>query len=203
MKIVEFRGVDNLVACEVTKDDNDQSGGYKTGEVFELAGVAEISKTTATSTETKYYDNVPALVMDSEGSDEITITASVPDLATYAKIAGKDIDEATGAMIDGLRTPKYFALGYRMRKTDGTYRYVWRLKGQFSIPDEVSSTENEGTDTHNTQLKYTGISTTHKFTKTGKPAKAVVVDDTAESKADVSKFFEKVTDPDTLAAKGA
>lgn len=201
MKYTEFRGVDNLVAAEVTTDDNEESGGYVTGEVFRIAGAAEISKTTETSSETKYYDNLPALVLNSEGSDEITVTCSIPELATYAKLVGKAIDPTTGAMIDAERDPKYYALGYRFKKTDGTYRYVWRLKGMFAIPDETSATEDDGTDTNNMELTYTGISTTHKFTKTSKPAKAVVVDDTAESKADISTFFTTVTDPDKLKAK--
>lgn len=202
-KIVEFRGVDGLVAAEVTTDDNEVSGGYVTGEVFEVAGAAEISKTTETSSETKYYDNIPALVLNSEGSDEITVTCSIPDLATYAKLVGKQIDTTTGAMIDGVREPKYFALGYRFKKTDGTYRYVWRLKGQFAIPDETSATEDDSTDTNNMELVYTGIHTTHKFTKTNATAKGVVVDDTPESKCDVSTFFDEVTDPDNLTAKQA
>ena len=79
MKYTEFRGVDNLVAAEVTTDDNEESGGYVTGAVFPIAGAAEISKTTETSSETKYYDNIPALVLNSEGADEITITCSVPE----------------------------------------------------------------------------------------------------------------------------
>ena len=206
MKVVEFRGVDNLVAAEVAADDNETGGsgshGYVTGEVFTIAGVAEISKSTETSSESKYYDNVAAIVINSEGADEITVTCSIPDLATYANLVGKTIDVTTGAMIDGEREPKYFALGYRFKKTDGTYRYVWRLKGQFAIPDETSTTEDDSTDTNNMELTYTGISTTHKFTKGGgKPAKAVVVDDTADSKCDVSEFFTRVTDPDKLQAK--
>ncbi|WP_317300871.1 major tail protein [Allobaculum stercoricanis] len=198
-KVVEYRGVDNLVAAEVTNDGD----AYETGEVFPVAPVAEISKTTETGSETKYYDNLPALVINSEGSDEIELTVALPDLATYAKLVGKEIDTATGAMIDGEREPKYYALGYRFKKTDGTYRYVWRLKGMFGIPDETSATEDDGTDSNNMELVYTGISTSHKFTKSKKPAKAVVIDDTPTSKADISAFFTAVTTPDNLKAKGA
>lgn len=200
MKAVEFRGVDNLVYAEVLTDDSE---GYTTGEVKTLAPVAEISKSTETSSETKYYDNLPAIVVNSEGSDEIGVTCAIPNLTTYADVIGKIIDEDTGALIDSEREPKYFALGYRFKKTDGTYRYVWRLKGMFAIPDETSATEDDGTDGNNTELTYTGISTTHAFTKGGKPAKAVVVDDTADSKADISAFFDTVTTPDTLKKKGA
>lgn len=199
-KVVEFRGVDNLVYAEVLTDDSE---GYTTGEVKSLAPVAEISKSTETSSETKYYDNLPAIVINSEGSDEIAVTCAIPDLATFADITGKTIDEETGALIDSERDPKYFAIGYRFKMTDGTYRYVWRLKGMFAIPDETSATEDDGTDGNNIELTYTGISTTHAFTKGGKPAKAVVVDDTADSKADISAFFDTVTTPDTLKKKGA
>ena len=198
-KVVEYRGVDNLVAAEVTNDGD----AYETGEVFPVAPVAEISKTTETGSETKYYDNLPALVINSEGSDEIELTVALPDLATYAKLVGKEIDTATGAMIDGEREPKYYALGYRFKKTDGTYRYVWRLKGMFGIPDETSATEDDGTDSNNMELVYTGISTSHKFTKSKKPAKAVVIDDTPTSKADISAFFTAVTTPDNLKTKSA
>lgn len=201
MSVVEFRGVDNLVYAEVLTDDNEELGGYTTGDVKSLAAVAEISKSTETSSETKYYDNLPAIVIDAEGSDEITITCAIPDLATFAEVTGKTIDADTGAMIDGERDPKYFALGYRFKKTDGTYRYVWRMKGRFAIPDETSATEDDGTDGNNIELTYTGISTAHRFTKGGKAAKAVVVDDTADSLADISTFFNAVTTPDTLKKK--
>ena len=199
MKYEEFRGVSDLVIAEVTTDDDT---AYETGEVEELAGAGEISKTTEASSATKYYDNIPAIVINAEGADTITVTSSVPLLATLAKITGKTIDEATGAMIDSEGKPKYFALGYKFQKTDGTDRYVWRLKGTFSVPDESSKTKDNGTDSSGMTLTYTGISTTHKFTKGNSPAKAVVVDDNAESKCDVSAFFETVTDPDKLRTKG-
>lgn len=200
MEYVEFRGVDNLVYAEVTKDDAE---GFETGDVKELAGAGEISKTTATSSATKYYDNGPRIVINAEGADTITITSSVPILATLAELTGKMIDPNTGAFIDTESEPKYYALGYRFQKTDGTYRYVWRLKGAFGIPDESSKSKDESTDTNNTQLTYTGIETSHAFTvgTKKKAAKAVVVDDTPDSKCDVSTFFDQVTTPETLVAK--
>lgn len=193
----EFRGVDNLVYAEVTKDTVEE---FTTGEVKILAPVAEIGKTTETSSEAKYYDNKPLLTVDSEGADTITITCAPPTLEVQADITGKTFDPQTGMMIDGERTKKYFAVGYRTKGTDGKYRYVWRLKGSFGIPDETNATENDGTDTNNTQLTFTGISTTHKFAKDGKTAKAVVVDE-RYGKVDFSTFFDTVQTPDTVKAK--
>ncbi len=199
-EITEYRGVEGLVAAEVTSDNNETGEGYVTGEVFSIAGVAEISRTTESSNETHYYDNMPAIVISSTGSDEVTITTSAIPLDVLAKITGQTFDEATGAFIEGTRETKYFALGYKTKKTNGDEVYVWRYKGIFNIPDSTHATENDGTDGNGQELTYTGISTTHKFTKTSKGAKAINVD-LGLDKADVSTFFDTVTTPDTLKAK--
>lgn len=201
-KITEYRGVEGLVAAEVLTDDNEVSGGYKTSEPFSIAGVAEISRTTETSNEPHYYDNIPAVIVSSTGSDEVKCSVSAIDIDILAKITGQEYDETTGSMIDGERTPRYFALGYKTKKTDGTEVYVWRFKGQFSIPDSKHTTETNKTDAEGQEITFTGISTTHKFTKTGKPAKAINVD-LGKDLADISTFFDKVTTPDDLKPKTA
>lgn len=200
--VEEFRGTDHLVYAPVLYDNNDTEGaegtnGYVTGTVKVLAPVAEISKTVETASDTKYYDNKAALTITAEGADTITLTIPALDLPTLADITGKTYDATLGAFLDGEAVPKYFAIGYRLKLTDGTYRYVWRYKGRFAIPDETSQTENAGTDTNNQQLTYTGIETIHNFTKTGKSGKALVVDE-RDTKADLSDFFDEVTTCDTL-----
>lgn len=194
--VQEFRGVDNLVYAEVIADTLEK---FETGEVKTLAPVAEISKTVETSSDTKFYDNKAALTINAEGADTIALTIPALDLVTLASITGKNVDDETGAYLDGEIKPTYIAVGYRLKLTDGTYRYVWRYKGSFAIPDETSATENAGTDTNNQQLTYTGISTVHKFAKGGS-AKALVVDE-RDGKADLSTFFDEVTTADTLKAK--
>ena len=118
-KTVEFRGCDNLVIAEVLADD--RTNTYSVGEGEPLAPVAEIGKTVENSSETHYYDNVGMIIIRSEGSDEITLTVPALPLATVAKVTGKTIDPATGAFIDGEAVERYFAIGYRLRLTDGTY----------------------------------------------------------------------------------
>lgn len=202
----EFRGTDDLYYAEVISDDNETSGGYITGTVKRLAPVAEISKSTETSSDTKYYDNKPAFTINAEGADTVTLNIPALDLATLADITGKQIDATTGAFMDGEATPKYFALGYRLGLTDGTYRYVWRYKGSFAIPNETSQTKNAGTDSNGQELTYTGIMTNHKFTKAldaqgnAMSQKALVVDE-RDDKADLSTFFDTVTTCDTLSKK--
>lgn len=199
MKVVEFRGCDNVVVAEVTKDD---STGYTVGNIIPLAPVAEVSKTTENSSETHYYDNVGAIVIRTEGSDEVTLTTPALELGQLATITGKSVDPATGAYVDDEGTEKYYALGYRLKLTDGTYRYVWRLKGAFSnIPDETSTTESDSVDTNNQSVVYTGNKTLYSF-QAGNikgRAKAVVIDE-RDGLADVSGFFSQVVTPDNVAS---
>lgn len=195
-KIYEYRGVSGAVYAEVTADGDT----FTTGEVKDFTGVSEIAKSTDSSNEPHYYDNIPAVIVSSTGSDELTINASAIPLNIFAEITGQYYDETTGMMVEQERTQKYFAFGYRTKTTDGTEILVWRLKGSFSIPDSDHVTEDDGTDANGQELTYTGISTTHEFTKTGKPAKAVNVD-TSLDKVDTTEFFKTVQTPDTVTAK--
>lgn len=196
-KTVEFRGVDDLYIAEVLTDDAD---GYTTGEPELLSDFAEISKTVETQKAKKFYNNKAKLVFIVEGDDAITIAVPVLSLEKLSKITGKTIDTTTGAFIDDEPTEKHYALGYRMRKTDGSWRYVWRLKGTFAnVPDEASKTEDDSTDSQGQSIEYAGVYTNHVFTKTKKAAKGVVADD--DGKTDVSSWFTAVVTPDTLKAK--
>ena len=155
MKIFEYRGVEGAVYAPIVTDDDTT---FETGTVKSLAGVSEIAKSTDSSNEAHYYDNIPAVVVGSTGSDEITINSSAIPLDVLAEITGQYYDEATGMMVEQERT------------------------------------------TNGQEITYTGISTTHKFTKTGKSAKAVNVD-TSLDKVDTAEFFKKVQTPDSVTAR--
>lgn len=198
-QIVEYRGVEGLVYAPVTQDD---SAGFACGTVKPLAGVAEISKTVNSSEEAHYYDNIPAIIISSEGTDEITINTSAIPLDVLAEITGQYFDAETGMLVEQERTPQYFALGYMTEDTSGNSYLCWRMKGRFAIPDTTSQSRNDGTDANGQELTFTGINTTHKFSKTGKSAKGVTVND-GLGLADTTGFFTSVQTPDTVQPKTA
>ena len=208
MDVFEFRGVDNLYFAKVLQDDEN---GFVCDTPKKLAPVAEVGKTTDSSSEAHYYDNKAMIVINSEGADTITITVAPPELEIMAELTGRSFDPVTGMLVDNVRENSYYAIMYRTKGTDGKYRYVSRLKGQFGIPDETSATENDGTDTNNIQLTFTGIYTEYEFTKgrynpgtatwSKGSAKGVVVD-TRYGLADVATFFSAVQTPDTVSASG-
>ena len=202
-QIFEFRGVDNFYFAEVTKDDAD---GYTCGTPIHIP-VQEVGKNTDSASEAHYYDNKAMTVVNSESADTISLILAPPALDQLAKLIGKSFDENLGMMVDSPRQNKYFAIMYRTKGTDGGYRYVSRLKGQFNIPEESVQTEDDGTDTTNTSIEFTGIYTEHEFTKgiyedgIWKKAgvKGIVVD-ARYGLADVSNFFNSVQTPDTVQA---
>ena len=201
--VFEFRGVDNFYFAEVIKDD---STGYQCSAPVHIP-VQEIAKSTDSSSEAHYYDNKAMIVVNSESADTITLTLAPPALNELATLIGKSFDSTTGMMVDSPRVNKYFAIMYRTKGTDGHYRYVSRLKGQFNIPEESVSTENDGTDTTNTEIEFTGIYTEFEFTKgifdgtnwSKSGVKGIVVDDRYEL-ANLTNFFTAIQTPDSISA---
>lgn len=203
-QIFEFRGVDKFYFAELIEDSENS---YRCGTPKHIP-VQEVGKSVDSNSEAHYYDNKAMIVINSESADTITLVVAPPQLADLAELTGKSFDEATGMMVDSPKQNKYFAIMYRTKGTDGYYRYVSRLKGQFGVPEETVSTETDGTDTTNTTLTFTGIYTEHEFVKgiyrNGQwekaGAKGIVVDERYEL-ADLEHFFDSVQTPDTVEAK--
>lgn len=196
MKIVDWRGIRNLVAAKLLTDTAEEIT-YDTP--FPVCALSTLSKTTETSSATKYYDNVPAIVITTAGGDEVAIDGSAIEDEVQAKIFGDYYDEETGLYVEGDGETNYYAIGYITKKTDGSEYFVWRLKGKFTRPEVEHATEDDGTDSTGSTLSYAGISTQHKFTKTGKTAKAVHIP-AAKYAAGEAAFFAEVQTPDTIAA---
>ena len=208
-EVFEYRGIDSLYLARVLKDTAEE---FTCEEPVHFAYVAEIGKTTDSGSESHYYDNKPMIVVSSESDDKITIVVAPPELERLSAITGKSFDPETGMMVEGPSKNDYWAIMYRTKGTDGAWRYVSRLKGRFGTPEESTKSEDDGTETTNTSIEFTGIYTTHEFDKgryndtTQKwekgSAKGIVVDE-RYGKADVSTFFEKVQTPDTIKATTA
>lgn len=192
-----WRGVSDVVCAEILKDDAD---AFETGGVFDLAGVAELSRSTENSSETVYFDNIPALITDSVGADTLTLSMSAIDLDVLAKLTGQKYDEELGMFVEGERESKYFSIGYKTQRTDGSEVFVWRLKCKVSIPDSTHSTKTGGTESAGNELSITGIMTSHKFSKINAGARAVQID-VEKDKVDVTDFFSQVQTPDSIQPK--
>ncbi len=199
IKIDEYVGVSGLVVAELTEEVDEATGKVteKYGKVIELAGVQTLGGELSESSEAHYYDNMSAVVIDSEGSDNYNLVVSVPENKTRALIEGTTYDETTGALIGTPKKKKYFALGFIGLKASGEQEYNWVYKGKFTGGGKTLNTKTDGTDATNMEYTFNSIHTSTKYEKAGnKPCKYLSVTD--DGKADLSTFFTKVTTPDEL-----
>lgn len=93
-----------------------------------------------------------AVLYADDGADEIVkefvsgeLTLNVNDLlpADLATLLGqtKDLDNVVYAS-DSDDAP-YFAIGFKARKANGTYKFIWLYKVKFTIPDESYQTKGD------------------------------------------------------------
>ncbi len=200
IKFEEYAGVSNLMIAELTESvSEDGTVTEKYGTPQPLSGVQSVSGEVNESSETHYYDNISAIVVDSEGEDTYTLVVSVVNKKTRALIEGTTYDDETGALIGSKKKKKYFALGFIGNKLNGNDEYNWIYKGKFNGGGKTHNTLNDGVDATNMEYTYTSIHSATKYTKGGN-VKYLSVDD--DGKADLTDFFTKVVTPDDLQAKG-
>lgn len=199
LKFEEYRGVRGLVVAKLTETVDAQGVVTETyGTVQPLSGVQQVSAEVNESTETHYYDDMAAIVVDSEGEDTYTLVVSIPAKKTRALIEGTTYDEATGALIGSKKNKKYFALGFIADKLNGVEEYNWIYKGKFTGGSKTHDTKTDGTEATNMEYTFTSIHTATAYSKGGN-CKYLSVDN--DGKADLDKFFESVTTPDSLKVK--
>lgn len=201
LKFEEYRGVRGLVVAELTEEVDIQGVVTETyGTVQPLSGVQQVSAEVNESTETHYYDDMAAIVVDSEGEDTYTLVVSVPSKKTRALIEGTTYDETTGALIGSKKNKKYFALGFIADKLNGVEEYNWIYKGKFTGGNKTHDTKTDGTEATNMEYTFTSIHTATAFNKGGN-CKYLSVDN--DGKADLATFFDSVTTPDALKPKSS
>ncbi len=189
-----YIGVDKIYYALVTSDT---SAAFAAATPVPFAPAMNISQAPKTNSKVQYADNQPFDTMSSEGETEMDVEITGLPLDIQAEILGKTWDATNKRMYDYGGTPPYVALGFRAKKSGGTFRYFWFLKGRFSAPTEESATETDSPDPKSTKLKFTAISTIHEFDLDGAISAATkrVVGDTDESSFDASTWFNAVQVP--------
>lgn len=191
-------GVDSVYYALVTQDDEN---GYVAGTPQQLSQAMEIKGTPAASSETQFADNTEHDVVTVEGPT--TLELIVPNIGEdiLAELLGAVLDTATGRIFDDANPAEapYFALGYRFKKRNGSYRYRWYLKCRAEKPMEEGVSESDKVNLKTTTLKVTAIKTTYQFDLIGDASRMAGVkrvhgdDDLANF--DASTWFDAVQQP--------
>jgi phi13 family phage major tail protein len=193
MAYKSYLGVDNIHYALVTQDDAD---AYAAGAVASLAPAMLITQAPKTNAKTQYADNQPFDVMTSEGETVLDVEITGLPLSDQAVLLGKVYDAATGRLFDNGGTAPYVALGFRAKKSGGTFKYYWFLKGTFAPPSEEQATETDTPDPKSTKLQFTAIRTTYQFDlgSINDSAKRVIGED-EDTNFDDTNWFSAVQVP--------
>lgn len=149
-------GVDMLFVAPITKDDET---GAEYGAAVRLPGLNNIGYDPATQSATYDADDGAYETMSGDGETKVTI--KVADLLSehYALLLGLHQEAGTGIVEEGVAdNPPVVAVGWRSQKSDGTYRFVWCLKGKFAKSAEAYATKStSGVTFNDRELVYTAL----------------------------------------------
>nr|DAS68148.1 MAG TPA: major tail protein [Caudoviricetes sp.] len=123
--------------CDIhvaTFTNADQEGGntepeYGTPEW--LAGAVSANVTKESSAQDFYEDDELTDTIDAMGKITVEMVVSALSLAGRAKLQGSTVKNGVLVEKESDEAP-YVALGFKSKKLNGKYRYVWLLKGKFS-----------------------------------------------------------------------
>ena len=132
--------------------DTDSEVTYKPPEKLERAISAKLSP--KCNTEKIYSDDaVEDIITIFEGVD-VEIELNQLSLASRAKLQGSKV--VKGVLIENKNdVAPTIALGFKSKKTNGKYRYVWLLKGKFELSSDEFDTEGEKPKAQSSKLKGT------------------------------------------------
>lgn len=137
-------GLDMFHISELTLDST-ASVTFEDPEA--IPGAVSVNVTPEQNKNSFKADNSTYAVLSSLGDVTVEMEAADLPMATKAKLYGRTSEQGVqfGSKDD---QPTELALGFRMKKSTGGYRYVWLLKGTPSLmPIEGKTDDGSGTPT--------------------------------------------------------
>jgi phi13 family phage major tail protein len=140
-------GLKDLYYALLTKDD-ETGVTYGTPAKVSAAITAKISPKVDSAV--LYADDGPAETAIAMGEVDVELETQDLPLEIQAAVLGHTLNAATGVMVkNSSDTAPYLALGFKAKKANGKYRFIWLLKGKFSPAEEEYKT-SEDKVTYNT-----------------------------------------------------
>ena len=134
----------------VLKTDDTKGATYDTPIKLERAISAKLSPK-SNSDNIYSDDSVEDIITAFEGID-VEIEVNQLSLTSRAKLQGSNVIK--GVLIENRDDmPPTIALGFKSKKNNGKYRYVWLLKGKFELATDEYDTEGEKPKAQSAKLK--------------------------------------------------
>lgn len=178
-------GLDSVYVAPITKDD---STGVTYGTPVKIANAIDAKITPSVDTQSIFADDSVAEIISVFSQVDVEFTIAELSNATYKLLLGKTAN-SEGVIIDNANDiSPYFALGFRAKKSNGSYRYVWLYKGKFELVEESFQTQADKADYQTQPIKGTFV----KRLNDGKWRARVDADDTGVVAGAITGWFTAV-----------
>ena len=145
-------GVESLYIAVMTTEDTQEANAVYDNPVY-VAPAIGINLQPQGNNAVLYGDDGAIESESANGPVNLAVNTSDLPLATRALILGAAYNAGTGVLTHkATDIPPYLALGFKSRKADGNYRYVWLLKGKAVRPQENYQTKTDNVQFNTPQL---------------------------------------------------
>jgi phi13 family phage major tail protein len=147
-------GLDNIVVAPLTKDDNT---GVTYGAPVKILHAVDAKITPSQDTQNVFSDDSVEEIITVFSSVDVEFTISELANANYKLLLGKSTNSQGVVMDSASDIAPYFAMGFRAKKSNGSYRHIWLYKGKFSLIDEAFQTQADKADFQTQAIKGTFV----------------------------------------------
>lgn len=171
-------------------DTPDTPAAYDTPK--RIPGAIQATLTPTTNSTTLYADDQADEVATSLG--DIQLVLGVKDLPNevLADLLGHKIDSKGGLVRSKDDKAPYVAIGYRRRKANGEFRYIWNYKGRFQPETQEAETRGETPTFQTPTINATFLPRTHD----GRWQYTANSDDAGVDEEMIKDWFDAVVEPD-------
>jgi len=125
---------------------SDASDGATYGTPVEMVGAITANINPNSSSGTLFADDGPMTTMAQLGMIEIELNLADIPLSVQAILLGSDTPTGGVLLSKATDVPPWIAIGFKSIKSNGSYRYVWLVKGKFREPEDNSETKDDSVD---------------------------------------------------------
>ena len=131
-------GVDEFWFALLDKDKPGDEPVYQ--KSVKVPGTVSVGFNPNSQTGTFYADNGPYVSAAQTG--DLVATVGLADIPPEVRAVWFRQDYEDGILSEGQIKPPDMAVGYRVKKANNAYRYIWLLKGKAAPPSETTNTKN-------------------------------------------------------------
>lgn len=124
-------------------NSDDPDTGVEYSSPVNIIGAITANINPNASRESLHADDGPMETATSLGEVELELNVVDLSLATQATLLGHTPPDSGEMARKAGDTPPWVALGFKSLKSNGSYRWVWLLKGKFMVPEQNHETRGD------------------------------------------------------------